>query len=105
MSNGAELQSMPIFSPTSRASSARNPLSPSSDFSSRPGWTQLAVSKTAVFSMETAEKPPSKGTPAPGGAQRTKTEYVIQNMDGTIAERNSYGSDSYHRLNSVLRRR
>ena len=55
--------------------------------------------------MEAAEKPPSKGTPALGGAQRTKTEHVIQNMDGTIAERNSYGSDPYHRLNSFLRRR
>ncbi len=45
--------------------------------------------------MEAAEKPPSKGTPALGGVQRTKTEHVIQNMDGTIAERNSYGSDPY----------
>jgi hypothetical protein len=38
--------------------------------------------------MEAAEKPPSKGRRALGGVQRTKTEHVIHNMDGTIAERN-----------------
>jgi hypothetical protein len=28
-------------------------------------------------------------------AQTRKTEHVIHNMDGTISERNSYGSDPY----------
>ncbi len=28
-------------------------------------------------------------------AQARRTEHVIHNMDGTIAERNSYGSDPY----------
>jgi hypothetical protein len=28
-------------------------------------------------------------------AKARKTEHLIHNMDGTIAERNSYGSDPY----------
>jgi hypothetical protein len=30
-----------------------------------------------------------------GFAQQRRTEHVIHNMDGTIAERNSYGGDPY----------
>ena len=55
-------------------------------------WVNEVEGGGVLSSYSTKEQAVEAGRVA---AQSAKTEHVIHNMDGTIAQRNSYGPDSY----------
>jgi hypothetical protein len=58
------------------------------------GWWYNEVEGEGRFATAHATKEEAVAT-GRQEARARRTEHVIHNMDGTIAERNSYGSDPY----------